>query len=169
MMSASYYLIVMFDNYVPRQQLSSFSMTRPFLSLWRVWLPRLVISLVNCFAACILFSLCQTQTALYRHVIFRTSDHPCSLWPEVSAVQSRQVIRLGIKLTPGLSCARLLKCNLLNFTCKILFLFAAHRLVTDLLLLLPPLMLPTVLHVFAFGQWVHNIYYKFILNWATRS
>ena len=118
MMSASYYLIVMFDNYVPRQQLSSFSMTRPFLSLWRVWLPRLVISLVNCFAACVLFSLCQTQTALYRHVIFKTSDHPCSLWPEVSAVQSRQVIRLGIKLTPGLSRARLLKCNLLNSTCS---------------------------------------------------
>lgn len=75
-MSASYYLTVMFDNDVSRQQVGSCSVT----SL-RVWLTRLVISLVNCFVGCVLFCLCQTQLL---HVIFRTSDlpPPCSLWPE---------------------------------------------------------------------------------------
>ena len=41
-MSTSYYPTAMFDNCVPRQQLSSCSMTRPFLSLRRVWFVRLV-------------------------------------------------------------------------------------------------------------------------------
>ena len=40
-MSASYYLTAMFDNCVPRWQLGSCSVTRPFLSLRRVWLARL--------------------------------------------------------------------------------------------------------------------------------
>ena len=40
-MSASYYLTVMVDNCVPRRQLGSCSVTRPFLSLRRVWLVRL--------------------------------------------------------------------------------------------------------------------------------
>ena len=38
-MSASYYLTVMFDNCIPRQQLGSCSVTR---SLRRVWLARLI-------------------------------------------------------------------------------------------------------------------------------
>ena len=45
-MSASYYLTAMVDNCVPRQQLGSCSMTRPFLSLQRVWLARLHDSLI---------------------------------------------------------------------------------------------------------------------------
>ena len=40
-MSASYYLTAMVDNCVPRRQLGSCSVTRPFLSLRRVWLVRL--------------------------------------------------------------------------------------------------------------------------------
>ena len=40
-MSASCYLTAVFDNCVPRWQLGSCSVTRPFLSLWRVWLARL--------------------------------------------------------------------------------------------------------------------------------
>ena len=41
-MSASYYLTAMVDICIPLQQLGSCSMTRPFLSLRRVWLARLV-------------------------------------------------------------------------------------------------------------------------------
>ena len=40
-MPASCYLITMVDNCVPQRQLSSCSVTRPFLSLRRVWLARL--------------------------------------------------------------------------------------------------------------------------------
>ena len=40
-MSASYYLKALFNNYVPWWQLVSYSMTRPFLPLQRVWLARL--------------------------------------------------------------------------------------------------------------------------------
>ena len=40
-MSASYYLTAIFDKCVPWWQLGSCSMTRPFLSLQRVWLVRL--------------------------------------------------------------------------------------------------------------------------------
>ena len=40
-MSASYYLTAMVNNCVPRRQLGTCSMTRPFLSLRRVWLVRL--------------------------------------------------------------------------------------------------------------------------------
>ena len=39
-MSPSYYLTAVFDNCFPRRQLGSYSMTRPFLSLQRVWLAR---------------------------------------------------------------------------------------------------------------------------------
>ena len=38
------YLTAMFDNCVPRRQLGSCSVTRPFLSLRRVWLARLAPS-----------------------------------------------------------------------------------------------------------------------------
>ena len=37
---ASYYLVVLFENCVPRWWLISCRVTRPFLSLWRVWLAR---------------------------------------------------------------------------------------------------------------------------------
>ena len=40
-MSASYYLTAMVDNCIPWQQFGSCSVTRPFLSLQRVWLARL--------------------------------------------------------------------------------------------------------------------------------
>ena len=45
-MSASCYLTAVVDNCVSRQQLCSCSVTRPFLSLQRVWLARLHDSLI---------------------------------------------------------------------------------------------------------------------------
>ena len=39
-MSASYYLNAVFDNWIPEQWLDGCCMTRPFLSLQRVWLVR---------------------------------------------------------------------------------------------------------------------------------
>ena len=45
-MPASCYLTAMVDNCVPQRQLSSCSVTRPFLSLQRVWLARLHDSLI---------------------------------------------------------------------------------------------------------------------------
>ena len=45
-MSAFYYLIAMVDNCIPQRQLGSCIVTRPFLSLQRVWLVRLVQGLV---------------------------------------------------------------------------------------------------------------------------
>ena len=45
-MPASCYLTAIVDNCIPRQQLGSCSMTRPFLSLRRVWLVRLHDSLI---------------------------------------------------------------------------------------------------------------------------
>ena len=44
-MSPSYYLTAMFDNCFPQRQLGSYSVTRPFLSLRRVWLARLALSM----------------------------------------------------------------------------------------------------------------------------
>ena len=44
-MSASYYLTTMVDNCIPRWQLGSCSVTRPFLSLQMVWLAKLHHSL----------------------------------------------------------------------------------------------------------------------------
>ena len=128
-MSASYYLTVMFDNYVSRQQVRSCSVT----SL-RVWLTRLVISLVNCFVGCVLFCLCQTQLL---YVIFRTSDlpPPCSLWPEGFRVDKLWGWELNWHLV--WVSVRSLKSNHQPSTSKLLFLCAAHRLVTVLLLLLP--------------------------------
>ena len=41
-MSGSYYLTTTFDNCIPRRELSSCGVTRPFLSLRRVWLARLL-------------------------------------------------------------------------------------------------------------------------------
>ena len=41
-LSASYYLTAMFDNCIPWRQLGSCGVTRPFLSLRRVWLARLL-------------------------------------------------------------------------------------------------------------------------------
>ena len=42
-MSAFYYLTAMADNCIPQQQLGSCNVTRPFLSLRRVWLARLAL------------------------------------------------------------------------------------------------------------------------------
>ena len=51
-MSTSYFLIAaMFNNYVPQRQLSSCSVTRPFLSLQSVWLMRLDMKLVGRMSA----------------------------------------------------------------------------------------------------------------------
>ena len=49
-MSASYYLTAVFDNCIPRQQFDGCNITRPFLSLQRVWLTRLVKTLAGSFA-----------------------------------------------------------------------------------------------------------------------
>ena len=46
-MSASYYLTTMFNNSVPWRQLGSDSVTRPFLSMRRVWLARLLQLMVD--------------------------------------------------------------------------------------------------------------------------
>ena len=67
-MLASYYLTAMVNNCVPRQQLSSCSVTRPFLSLQRVWLGRGISSMIGKFRS--VFISINIQQIFIRQLVY---------------------------------------------------------------------------------------------------
>ena len=80
-MSASYYLTAMFNNCVPQRQLRSCNVTRPFLSLRRVWLVRLDMKLVggiSVFGGNLVKDLIKAPLKII--MIHKGVQHACESW-----------------------------------------------------------------------------------------